>query len=127
MKALAVGVGLVLALVAGLPGPAAATDPRAVVLPGNPFAMTPPPARLGPKPAAPAHLRFPPHHHVRPPVIHQPGFISGYWTYQWMPTYYTTYVWMPGYITADGTWVGGYYQPQVVTGGYYQRVWVNGY
>ncbi|HZP35784.1 MAG TPA: hypothetical protein VFE48_04725 [Methylomirabilota bacterium] len=121
MKAL----GALLALLVGMAavaGPAAAGE---VLTPTtfapNPFAMTPPPAPLTPRPAAPVR---PPHPH-RPPVAVSPCCApSGYWAYQWVPTAYTTYVWVPGYVAADGTMVAGGYQPHVVTGGYYQPVWV---
>ena len=97
---------------------------KPTVLAPNPFAMTPPPAPIVPKPDHPGPVR-PPHHHHRPaPIVTSPCCVTGYWAYQWVPTSYTTYVWVPGYVTDSGVLVGGGYQPQVVTGGYYQQVWV---
>jgi hypothetical protein len=128
MKALAVLVVLVLAVLGSAPGPAGATDVlRPTVLAPNPFAMTPPPAPLAPRPAPQVPVKPPHVHPGRPPVMTYPCCAAGYWAYQWVPTAYATYVWVPGYVTAEGTLVGGGYYPQVVTGGYYQRVWVNGY
>ena len=128
MKALAVGMAVVLAALSLGPGPAEATDVlRPTVLAPNPFAMTPPPAPLERRPALQVPAKPPHVHPGRPPVVAYPCCIAGYWAYQWVPTAYTTYVWMPGYVSAEGTLVGGGYYPQVVTGGYYQRVWVNGY
>ena len=118
-------LGLLIAVLVGtaaLAGPAGAGEVlKATGFTPNPFAMTPPPAPLGPRPAAPPSSH-PPH---RPPVVAYPCCApSGYWAYQWVPTAYTTYVWVPGYVAADGTMVAGGYQPQVVSGGYYQQVWI---
>lgn len=119
------GLGALMAVLVGMAavaGPAAAGDVlKPTTFAPNPFAMTPPPTPLSPRPAAPARS---PHHHRSPVVVYPCCAPSGYWAYQWVPTAYTTYVWVPGYIIADGTMVAGGYQPQVVSGGYYQRVWV---
>lgn len=117
-------LGALVALLIGMAavaGPAAAAEVlKPTVFTPNPFAMAPPPAPLGPRPAAPPSA---PHH--RPPVVAYPCCApSGYWAYQWVPTAYTTYVWVPGFVAEDGTMVAGGYQPQVVSGGYYQQVWV---
>lgn len=128
MKALAVGMAVVLGALSLGPGPAEATDVlRPTVLAPNPFAMTPPPAPLAPRPALQVPVKP---RHVHPgllPVVTYPCCAAGYWAYQWVPTAYTIYVWVPGYVTAEGALVGGGYYPRVVTGGYYQPVWVNGY
>jgi hypothetical protein len=123
MKTVAVVLGLLLVSVA--PGaPSAGEALKPTVLAPNPFAMTPPPAPLVPKPDRGVRVR-PHHRHHRPaPVVTTPCCVTGYWTYQWVPTAYTTYVWIPGYVTEGGVLVGGGYQPQVVTSGYYQQVWV---
>jgi hypothetical protein len=125
MKTVAVVLGFVLALVSVAPaGVPAGEVLKPTVLTPNPFAMTPPPAPIVPQPdrAVPAKPPFRPHRPVS--VVTAPCCVTGYWTYQWMPTTYTTYVWVPGYVTEWGVLVGGGYQPQVVTGGYYQQVWV---
>jgi hypothetical protein len=123
MKIVAVLLGL--ALVSMPPaGVGAGEVLRPTVLAPNPFAMTPPPAPLVPKPDHPVRVRPPHRAHHRAPVVTSPCCATGYWAYQWVPTTYTTYVWLPGHVTDNGVLVGGGYQPQVVTGGYYQQVWV---
>lgn len=124
MKTLAVVVGLALVLLGSVSRPADAADLRPTVLAPNPFAMTPPPAPLIPRPASPAPVS-PPHGQPGPPAVTYPCCAAGYWAYQWVPTAYTTYVWIPGFVSEDGTMVAGGYQPQVVAGGYYQPVWVS--
>ncbi len=121
MRALGLAIALRVGRAAGA-GPAAAGEVlKGVPFTPNPFAMTPPPAPLVPRPAT-RPSTHPPH---RPPVVVYPCCApSGYWAYQWVPTTYTTYIWVPGYVAADGTMVAGGYQPQVVSGGYYQQIWV---
>ena len=127
MRTRAVIASLALLALAGPLGSAAAGELRPTVLAPNPFAMTPPPARLEPRPAARVPVRPPQGHPGRPPIVSAPPVVccAGYWAYQWVPTAYTTYVWVPGYVSAEGVLVGGGYRPQIVTGGYYQLVWVN--
>jgi len=124
MKALGIVIGLFVTLAAAS-APAGADEVRATVFTPNPFAMTPPPAPLGPRPTVQVPVQPP--HAGRPPVVYPCCTAVGYWAYQWVPTTYTTYVWVPGYVTEDGTMVGGGYQPQIVSSGYYQPVWVSGY
>ncbi|HEY7037911.1 MAG TPA: hypothetical protein VID28_03625 [Methylomirabilota bacterium] len=124
MKTAVALVGLVLISMAPAGVSAQGQVLKPTVLAPNPFAMTPPPAPITPQPDQSAPVR-PPHRHHRPaPVVVTPCCVTGYWTYQWVPTAYTTYVWVPGYVTEAGVLMGGGYQPQVVTGGYYQQVWV---
>ena len=123
MRALSVVVAVLIGM-AAVAGPAVAGEVlKQTVFTPNPFAMTPPPAPLSPRPAAP--VVSPPPGHYRPPVAVYPCCApSGYWAYQWVPTAYTTYVWVPGFVTEEGAMVAGGYQPRVVSGGYYQPVWV---
>src|SRR5882724_6458278 len=98
MKALVVGIGFVVAVTGSMAGVASAGEVlKPTDFQPNPFAMTPPPTPLAPRPASQ------------------------------VPAVATSYVWVPGYVTADGTMVAGGYQPQLVSSGYYQPVWVPGY
>lgn len=132
MKALVVAIGLVVAVTGSTAAVASAGEVlKPTDFQPNPFAMTPPPTPLAPRPATQGPAGPPPGHHRPPPVVTYPCCApappSGYWAYQWIPTVATTYVWVPGYVTADGTMVAGGYQPQLVSSGYYQPVWVPGY
>jgi hypothetical protein len=128
MRALAVAVSVIVGVMGSTAAPVRAGEVlRATELAPNPFAMTPPPAPLVPRPTVPVPVGPPPGHHRPPPVIGYPCCPSGYWAYQWVPTTSITYVWVPGYVTEDGTMVAGGYQPRAVSGGYYQPVWVSGY
>ena len=53
-------------------------------------------------------------------------WVSGYWTYQWVPQMYTSYLWVPGHYDPNGFWVEGHYEPRLVQTGYYQPIWVGG-
>jgi len=127
MRALAAAIGIIVGVMGAIPGPASAGDVlRPTVFQPNPFAMTPPPTPLGPRPAPQVPVGPPPGHRS-PPVVIYPCCTTGYWAYQWVPTTSTTYVWVPGYVTEDGIMLAGGYQPQTVSSGYYQPVWVTGY
>jgi hypothetical protein len=51
----------------------------------------------------------------------------GYWTYQFVPQYYTYSAWVAGQWSPDGRWIDGHYAPAQYTSGYYQPLWVEGY
>lgn len=120
-----VSVVLALVLAAATPAVISAGEVlKPTVLAPNPFAMTPPPAPIGPQPDRGVPVRPPHRPHHPAPVVISPCCAAGYWAYQWVPTTSTTYVWVPGYVTESGVLVGGGYQPQVVSGGYYQQVWI---
>jgi hypothetical protein len=62
-------------------------------------------------------------------VFVTPGrcFQAGYWTYQWVPQYYTYTTWVAGRWSPDGRWIDGHYAPSQYASGYYQPLWVEGY
>jgi hypothetical protein len=62
-------------------------------------------------------------------VFVTPGrcFQAGYWTYQWVPQYYTYTTWVAGQWSPDGRWIEGHYAPTQYASGYYQPLWVEGY
>jgi hypothetical protein len=127
MKVLVMVAALAFGVLGGAPPPAAAGEVlKPGVLAPNPFAMTPPPAPLEPRRAAPVPANPLPHRPPRAaPLVVYPCCPTGHWAYQWVPTPYTAYVWVPGYVTADGSLVGDGYQLRVVNAGYYQPVWVS--
>src|SRR5262245_3188818 len=51
----------------------------------------------------------------------------GYWTYQFVPQYYTYSTWVAGQWAPDGRWIDGHYAPAQYSSGYYQPLWVEGY
>lgn len=75
-------------------------------------------------------------HPHRQPVIVVPQTVfmtptrcwqPGYWTYQFVPQYYTYSAWVEGQWSADGRWIDGHYAPAQYSSGYYQPLWVDGY
>jgi hypothetical protein len=116
-----------------------ATDPRFNIPPGT---LTTAPPTLGPSAVRGTGERFDgrdrDHHRHRhhPSVIVVPQTVvvtpnrcwqPGYWTYQFVPQYYTYSTWVAGQWSPDGRWIDGHYAPAQYSSGYYQPVWVGDY
>jgi hypothetical protein len=116
-----------------------ATDPRFNVAPGT-LTTAPPTGVPSPLPGSPERFerdrdrqhRHRPGHPVL--VIPQTVFVTpnrcwqpGYWTYQFVPQYYTYSAWVAGQWSPDGRWVEGHYAPAQYSSGYYQPLWMEGY
>ena len=75
-----------------------------------------------------------PGHHRAVIVVPQTVFVTpsrcwqpGYWTYQFVPQYYTYSAWVAGQWSPDGRSIDGHYAPAQYSSGYYQPLWVEGY
>jgi hypothetical protein len=121
-----------------------ATDPRFNVPPGT---LTTAPPTLGRSALRESGERFDgrerdrdrhnghrPRHHRPVIVVPQTVVVTpnrcwqpGYWTYQFVPQYYTYSTWVAGQWSPDGRWIDGHYAPAQYSSGYYQPVWVGDY
>jgi hypothetical protein len=115
-----------------------ATDPRFNVPPGT-LTTAPPTGGPSTRRGSLEHFDGREHGH-RPrhqrPVIFVPQTVvvaptrcwqPGYWTYQFVPQYYTYSAWVAGQWSPDGRWIEGHYAPAQYSSGYYQPLWVEGH